>query len=176
MEKKSPAQITVLVAGFVLLLAAVAASIYVISMDESSLIVKICAGVTTVALLSAFAYLAMGATKNQASFYKLILLAFSLSEFGIVGLSSTAGVEVNLLNALCYGLVLILAVRENLGRTLSEIFCGAVVTLRIVAVVLSFKATSDLHSFHAAAELVLAIVLLVCVVGKYRDKALRGTV
>ena len=178
MEKKSSFQVAVMAFELVMIFVAVVGNIYLVLLNGIEPSVRFCAGVTIVALLSAFIYLFNGATKDEATYYKIFMAFFALSELGIVALASSAGMLDSVINAVCYGLVIIMAVKRDLGKKISLILCAAIVAIRIYGVVEMFLPGSHLGALniiHAIAELVLAVVFAACVIGKYRDKARRGT-
>ena len=163
----------------VLMMFALLAALYLAFIAHSDLTVKFCAAITSVALLSAYVYLFGGAKKAEALYYKIFMICFSVSELAMVALSTEQGVIWNVISAACYGMVVVLTVRKDLGKKWTSVLCSGVLMIRAFGAGLNLYAlikNGDLSGVQSVAELILALVFAVCVYGKYLDKDNRGTI
>ncbi len=131
-------------------------------------------------LISIAVYCAFGFTKKAASFYKLFICVFAISELvNIYGLSNgNFGVAALLPQSIIFGMLCILGFATDLGKTKSLIFGLIALLASVVALIVCV--INNINDFwagtvHCIANTAMCTVLLLMILAKYYDKAERGT-
>lgn len=192
MQKKL--SLPVLIVNGILIVAAFAASMYVIFMESAPMFQRIYSAIDLLILGFGFFYFINGYKKDAASFYKYYTLLFAFRIFLSV-ISADALFDVNgigkfpfkiLMALLPYTPVLILAIVKDLGKKKSLALSGSVFTwyfLCFIATIIGstsarFDALATLNTMNlikSATLVVFSALLLVMTIAKYQDKDARGT-
>ena len=180
----------ILIISLILILVCIAGSNHGIFSQESGIVLKLACGANMVSLLAAIHYVFMGYKKDAAGSYKTFLFFCAFSELLSVllsasfedQLSSTVGA---FLSALTYGIILVMAVGKDLGKTVSYILCGIIYAVRMFAFLSTFIAfpgitrggteINTIYTLYAAASALIAFLIGIFTYAKYVDKEDRGT-
>lgn len=147
---------------------------------------RIGAACSIVSLLAALVYVNVGFTKSFSDAYKIFLWFYVVTLFfSLVGVAVAAESTLSIvLAALVYGLVLMLTMGKDLGKTRSTALCVLVVVLSAAQFVengllhpelqLGGETLDSLLLIRVASLLAMSVVLGVSTVAKYIDKAARG--
>ena len=127
-----------------------------------------------IALIFAFIYFILGFKKDFASYHKIAMYFAAANALIVTVVSSN---ETNkyiaiAMCAVCFALVLILALAKNLGKTVSLILCAIIILIRFSGVLSYYLTvnTIDVTLTLMVSQLVLALVILVATLAKYEDK------
>ncbi len=192
MQKKL--SLPVLIVNGILIVAAFAASMYVIFMESAPMFQRIYSAIDLLILGFGFFYFINGYKKDAASFYKYYTILFAFRIFLSI-ISVDALFDVNgigrfplkiLMALLPYTPVLILALVKDLGKKKSLALSGSVFAwyfLCLVATIIGsasarFDVLAMLNTMNlikSATLVVFSALLLVMTIAKYQDKDARGT-
>ena len=178
MEERSISLSTIIICGVIALLSAIGTVVLVLCSDLEVLY-KGGAIFDLVALFFAFFYLAKGYGKAQAKYYKISMLFNALNALFVTAVAAnekTKHVSI-IMCAICFGLILLLALGENLGMKKSLIICLIVVFIRASGLISQYIITKNFDPVCVlvVSQLVLALMILACTLAKYEDKQARGT-
>ena len=125
-------------------------------------------------------YLINGYKKDFNFYYKAAMLTNALNALVVCGVSVNENTKIVsvISTALCFGLILLLALGTNLGIKMSMISCLIVVFLRISGIIAVFSGANYTFTPEVIllfTQLVLAIIITVSTYAKYVDKSLRHT-
>ena len=192
MQKKL--SLPVLIVNGILIVAAFAASMYVIFMESAPMFQRIYSAIDLLILGFGFFYFINGYKKDAASFYKYYTLLFAFRIFlsiisvdALFDVNGIGGFPLKILMALLpYTPVLILALVKDLGKKKSFALSGGVFAwyfLCLVATIIGsasarFDVLAMLNTMNlikSATLVVFSALLLVMTIAKYQDKDARGT-
>ena len=193
MQKKL--NLPVVIANSILIVAAFAASMYVIFMEQAPMFQRIYSAMDLIILGFGFFYFLNGYKKDAAVFYKYYTLLFAfrifLSIISVEALFDATGVggfSLKILTALLpYTPVLILALVKDLGKKKSLALSGSVFAWYLLCFVVTIVAAAGntfdsvlvllkaMSIIKSATMFVFAALLLVMTIAKYQDKDARGT-
>lgn len=164
------------IVSVILIMAALALNIAVLCMEGNSIYLIVCTCLASVSLVAALQYVLMGSGKNAAKFLRLFTVICAVAQASnclYVAHLEPIGIAFTAVSLI---LLLILAFWKDLGQRNTMAICGLLLAVKAFGVIGSLV---KFHAFdgtvcRAAAETLLAVVLLLCYQAKYRDKAARG--
>ena len=190
MNETKKSRVPLIILNFIAAAFGVAANSYVLLSAEASVFTKIGAAVVILALCASLLYLFKGYQKNAAKYFKLYMCLFAMAQlvstFATVYSAPNGQSLISVaFPALTYGPILVLALVENLGKKRSYLVCGFVVAAYLIASVLVLvmvpgllaggTEAGTLYLIRSGTTLLLAIIMSMLIVAKYRDKEERGT-
>lgn len=192
MQKKL--SLPVLIVNGILIVAAFAASMYVIFMESAPMFQRIYSAIDLLILGFGFFYFINGYKKDAASFYKYYTLLFAFRIFlsvisvdALFDVNGIGGFPLKILMALLpYTPVLILALVKDLGKkksfTLSGIVFAWYFLCLVATIVISASGSlnilamlNTMNIIKNATMVVFSALLVVMTIAKYQDKDARGT-
>ena len=192
MQKKL--SLPVLIVNGILIVAAFAASMYVIFMESAPMFQRIYSAIDLLILGFGFFYFINGYKKDAASFYKYYTLLFAFRIFlsiisvdALFDVNGIGGFPLKILMALLpYTPVLILALVKDLGKkksfTLSGIVFAWYFLCLVATIVISASGSlnvlamlNTMNLIKSATMVVFSALLVVMTIAKYQDKDARGT-
>ena len=192
MQKKL--SLPVLIVNGILIVAAFAASMYVIFMESAPMFQRIYSAIDLLILGFGFFYFINGYKKDAASFYKYYTLLFAFRIFlsiisvdALFDVNGIGGFPLKILMALLpYTPVLILALVKDLGKkksfTLSGIVFAWYFLCLVATIVISASGSlnvlamlNTMNIIKSATMVVFSALLVVMTIAKYQDKDARGT-
>ena len=190
MNETKKSRVPLIILNFIAAAFGVAANVYVLLSKEASVFTKIGAAVVILALGASLLYLFNGYKKNAAGYFKLYMCLFAMAQlvstFATVYSAPNGQSLISVaFPALTYGPILVLALVENLGKKRSYLVCAFVVAAYLTASVLILVMVPGLLAggteagtlclIRSGTTLLLAIIMSMMIVAKYRDKEERGT-
>lgn len=192
MQKKL--SLPVLIVNGILIVAAFAASMYVIFMESAPMFQRIYSAIDLLILGFGFFYFINGYKKDAASFYKYYTLLFAFRIFlsiisvdALFDVNGIGGFPLKILIALLpYTPVLILALVKDLGKkksfTLSGIVFAWYFLCLVATIVISASGSlnvlamlNTMNLIKSGTMVVFSALLVVMTIAKYQDKDARGT-
>ena len=192
MQKKL--SLPVLIVNGILIVAAFAASMYVIFMESAPMFQRIYSAIDLLILGFGFFYFINGYKKDAASFYKYYTLLFAFRIFlsiisvdALFDVNGIGGFPLKILMALLpYTPVLILALVKDLGKkksfTLSGIVFAWYFLCLVATIVISASGSlnvlamlNTMNLIKSGTMVVFSALLVVMTIAKYQDKDARGT-
>ncbi len=166
----------ILILSIVLIVAALVASIYYISivnepLELVSLILKV------ITLIYAIYYMFFGYSKNAALYFKFFLALVTITfAFQVViavfyELSSVA----TLLWVLSFAIMFVLTTGLDLGKKKSFIYCAILLAVNIIYIIVMLFVNPAIELLSAVVIFILACLVSVMTYAKYLDKTERGT-
>lgn len=134
--------------------------------------------IDALALLAAALYCILGYKKSAAAYYKFFVILFGASILvGVYARASAGNALSSAITSITFGAICILAVSKDLGKKKSLVI-GFIAFVTSVYIVVSW-ALAGMDFFgpmlSSIAELLMTIILNLSILGKYADKAERGT-
>ena len=190
--------LAVIVLNVILILAGVAASVYLIAMPDVSWLQRIFSVIDIFLLAVSFCYMVYGYQKKSALFYKLFTYLFSLRLF-LAAISvdanvlavpdmnvPTSGFPIRILLAMIpYTAIFLVAFGRDLGKKKSYVFCGVAFFSLLLIFALTLIVTpgqlrngtviGTAYVIKSGILVLLASLEGLMTVGKYTDKANRNT-
>ena len=186
LKTKKPAMKALFVFSLILLAAALVLSVFWLTQPfptSISAFMTICAVLGILAVLAGFIYVLGGYKKNDVLFYKLFMFLVCLESAATLvkdiiitqEMGSTSSISGILRTIICVNLV-ILVFAKDLGKQTSIGLASAVLGVTIINHVrLLILYFSFSYVISTVVHLALALLVLLLVIGKYMDKAERGT-
>lgn len=168
----------VVVCGILALLSAIG-TVTVAFSSELNELYKFEAVCDLISLGLAFFYIVNGYGKDYAKYYKLSMLFHALNALIVTAVAAnekTKYISI-VMCAICFALVLVLALGKDLGAKKSLTICVIVVVIRAAGLISQYFAvkTFDPITILTVSQLVLALMILASTLAKYDDKQVRGT-
>ena len=190
MNETKKSRVPLIILNFIAVAFGVAANVYVLLSAEASIFTKLGAAVVILALGASLLYLFKGYRKDAAKYFKLYMCLFAMAQlvstFATVYSAPNGNSLISVaFPALTYGPILILALVENLGKKRSYMVCAFVVAAFLLASILvavmvpgllrGGTEAGTLYLIRTGTTLLLAIIMSMMIIAKYRDKEERGT-
>lgn len=168
----------VIVCGILALLSAIG-TVSVVFGSQLNELYKFEAICDLIALALTFFYIINGYGKEYAKYYKMAMLFNALNALIVTAVAAnekTKYISI-IMCAVCFGLILILALGKDLGKTKSLGLCITVVIIRAVGLISQYfeVKTFDPITILVVSQLVLSLMVLASTIAKYDDKQVRGT-
>lgn len=159
----------------VALAATLGINLYAVTVEGTPLYLIITSVCLMATALCGAVYVFTGYTKARSAVaFSCFTLAYAVSELvGISGLGELSIPEAYLL-AVGFGFALVLGLGKDLGKTLSTVFALVIVLTSALRLVLSLvSGTGAVSNIVIASKIILGASLLMLVIAKYYDKAMR---
>lgn len=173
--KKLNLLVVVIVAG--LALACAIGEIDIVATSKLDGFYKIEGILDVFALALSLMYLVLGYQKGVAKYYKAALFVACANALVATAVSCNEATRyISVIScAICFGLLLFLALGKDNGKKVSLICCFIVIALRTMGLLFNNNGFIDPSTVLIFSQLVLALMVTVITVAKYIDKEERGT-
>lgn len=163
----------------ILALLSVLGMLMMILNSDLDMIYKIEVISNAISLVFLLEYFLLGFKKDFASYYKLAMYVNAANALLVTAVSANETSKyISIIScAICFGIILTLAIAKNLGKNMSVVLCTVVIILRLSGLISYYLSTNSINFVFLTilSQLLLAIVILVATIAKYEDKALRHT-
>jgi len=156
-------------------LCVVSAIVFIVFMDLSNIWSVLGDFSYLVATVSAMFYCLLEFKKSAKSFYFETLSLYLLTEFVAVLIAGGAFAD-KFMIACCtiiFGELCVLRFVKDLGKKKSLILIGSIIALDILQIVVSICTNRPFYARVRSQDMLIAIIMLVMIIGKYADKKAR---
>ena len=167
-------------------------NVLIITSDLVNLFMKVSSVLSVLALIAGMAYIFMGCKKSAVKFFRGFMALYALNAVANIANASqseigTASTPVLglLVNAVVFGLLIVMSVGEDLGKKKSFLVAGLIFAFGVASLIYTIviapgvaaggSELGSLYIIRSAANLCLASMMGVMTFAKYRDKTRRGT-